>query len=156
MTSWTVAHQAPPSMGFPRQYWSGLPFPLPGDLPHPGIEPTSPALAGGFFITEPSPILNPPLPNPAHLSPPSCPWLPTLPPLASRCLTVSPHSHSSPKTRESTTGQPENSHGVLFTSAAPQSSGPNTLQCLETAATPSGQPGRRGQPAAAGAAAKSL
>ena len=39
-TSWTVAHQAPPSMGFSRQeYWSGLPFPSPGDLPDPGIEP---------------------------------------------------------------------------------------------------------------------
>ena len=41
-------------MGFPRQeYWSGLPFPLLRDLPDPGIEPVSPALAGGFFITEP-------------------------------------------------------------------------------------------------------
>ena len=40
-------------MGFPKQeYLSGLPFPSPGDLPHPGIEPMSPALAGGFFITE--------------------------------------------------------------------------------------------------------
>ena len=40
-------------MGFPRQeYWSGLPFPLPGDLPDPGIEPMSPELAGGFFTTE--------------------------------------------------------------------------------------------------------
>ena len=44
-TPWTVAHQAPLSMGFPRQeYWSGLPFPSPGDLPDPGIEPRSPAL----------------------------------------------------------------------------------------------------------------
>ena len=44
-TPWTVAHQAPPSMGFPRQeYWSGLPFPSPGDLPNPGMEPWSPAL----------------------------------------------------------------------------------------------------------------
>ena len=42
---WTVAYQAPPSMGFSRQeYWSGLPFPSPEDLPHPGIEPGSPAL----------------------------------------------------------------------------------------------------------------
>ena len=42
---WTVACQAPPSMGFSRQeYWSGLPFPSPGDLPDPGIEPVSPAL----------------------------------------------------------------------------------------------------------------
>ena len=41
-------------MGFPRQeYWSGLPLPPPGDLRNPGIEPTSPALAGGFFTTEP-------------------------------------------------------------------------------------------------------
>ena len=43
-TPWTVAHQAPLSMGFPRQeYWSGLPFPSPGDLPDPGIEPECPA-----------------------------------------------------------------------------------------------------------------
>ena len=43
-TLWTVAHQAPLSMGFPRQeYWSGLPFPSPGDLPDPGIKSTSPA-----------------------------------------------------------------------------------------------------------------
>ena len=42
---WTVAHQAPPSMGFSRrEYWSGLPFPSPGDLPNPGIEPWSPVL----------------------------------------------------------------------------------------------------------------
>ena len=46
--------QAPLSMGFPRQeYWSGLPFPPPGDLPDPGIEPVSPALAGRFFTPEP-------------------------------------------------------------------------------------------------------
>ena len=50
MTPWTVAHKAPLSMGFPRQeYWSRLPFPTTGDLPDPGIEPASPALAGGFF-----------------------------------------------------------------------------------------------------------
>ena len=54
MTPWIVACQAPLSMGFSRQeYWSGLPFPSPGDLPHPGIQPTSPALAGKFFTTEP-------------------------------------------------------------------------------------------------------
>ena len=47
-----IACQAPLSMRFSRQeYWSGLPFPSPGDLPHPGLEPTSPALAGGFFTT---------------------------------------------------------------------------------------------------------
>ena len=51
VTPWTVACQAPLSMGFSRQeYWSELPFPSPGDLPNPGIEPvTFPALAGGFF-----------------------------------------------------------------------------------------------------------
>ena len=58
VTPWTVAHQALLSMGFSRQeYWSGLPFSSPGDLADPGIEPVSlsfPALAGGFFITEPS------------------------------------------------------------------------------------------------------
>ena len=44
-TPWTVAHQAPPSMGFSRrEYLSGLPFPSPGDLPHPGIELGSPTL----------------------------------------------------------------------------------------------------------------
>ena len=44
VTPWTVAHQAPPSMGFSRQeYWSGFPFPSPGDLPDLGIEPWSPA-----------------------------------------------------------------------------------------------------------------
>jgi len=42
-------------MGFPRQeYWSGLPFPSPGDLPGPGIKLACPALAGGFFIAEPA------------------------------------------------------------------------------------------------------
>ena len=46
---WTVARQAPLSMGFSRQeYWSGLPFPSPGDLPEPGIEPTTPALQTDF------------------------------------------------------------------------------------------------------------
>ena len=54
MTPWTIAHQASLSMGFPRQeYWSGLPFPFPGDLTHPGINPKTLALAGEFFITEP-------------------------------------------------------------------------------------------------------
>ena len=55
-TPWIVACQAPLSMEFSRQeYWSGLPFPPPGDLPNPGIKPvspTSPVLAGGFFATE--------------------------------------------------------------------------------------------------------
>ena len=51
---WTVAHQALLSMGFSRQeFWSQLPSPSPGDLPDPGIKLTSPALAGGFFTTDP-------------------------------------------------------------------------------------------------------
>ena len=57
VTPRTVAHQAPLSMGFSRrEYWSGLPFPPPGDLPNPGIEPVSlvsPALAGRFLTTAP-------------------------------------------------------------------------------------------------------
>ena len=45
VTLWTVAHQGPLTMGFPRkEYWSGFPFPSPGDLINPGIEPTSPTL----------------------------------------------------------------------------------------------------------------
>ena len=51
---WTVAHQAPLSMGFPRQeYWSGLPFPSPGNLPDPGIELRSPALQADSLLSEP-------------------------------------------------------------------------------------------------------
>ena len=57
LTLWeplTVACQASLSMGLPRQgYWSGLPFPPPGDLPDPGIEPVSPALSGRLFTDEP-------------------------------------------------------------------------------------------------------
>ena len=57
MTPWTVAHQAPLSMGSSRQeYWSGLPCPPPGYLPNPGIEPSSlasSALVGEFFTTAP-------------------------------------------------------------------------------------------------------
>ena len=60
VTLWTIACQAPLSMGFSRQeYWSGLPCPPPGDLSNPGIEPaslTSPALGGDFFTWE-APIL---------------------------------------------------------------------------------------------------
>ena len=53
-TPWTVAYQAPPSMGFSRQeYWSGLLFPSPGDLPDPGIEPTSPTLQADTLPSEP-------------------------------------------------------------------------------------------------------
>ena len=58
VTLCTVAHHPPLSMGFPRQeYWSGLPFPLPRDLPNPEIKPaspTAPALAGRFLTTEPT------------------------------------------------------------------------------------------------------
>ena len=50
---WTVAHQTPLSMGFSRQeYWRGLPFPSPGDLPHPGTEPGSPPLQADSLPTE--------------------------------------------------------------------------------------------------------
>ena len=53
-TLWTTPHQHSQSMGFPRHsYWSGLSFPSPGDLPDLRIQPTSPALAGRFFTTEP-------------------------------------------------------------------------------------------------------
>ena len=63
VTPWTIAHQTPLSMVFSRQeYWSRLPFPPPGDLPDPGINPASPALAGGFFTTVP--------PNPKDTSGP--------------------------------------------------------------------------------------
>ena len=52
-TPWTVAHQAPLSIAFSRQeYWRGLPFPSPGDLPDPGIEPRSPALQADSLPTE--------------------------------------------------------------------------------------------------------
>ena len=52
-TPWTVAHQTPPSMGFSRQeYWSGLPFLSPGDLPDPGIEPSSPTLQADALTSE--------------------------------------------------------------------------------------------------------
>ena len=53
-TPWIAAYQAPLSMGFSRQeYWSGLPFPSPGDLPDPGIEPRSPALEADALTSEP-------------------------------------------------------------------------------------------------------
>ena len=58
-TLWTVAYQAPPSMEFSRQeYWNGLPFPSPGDLPNPGIEPRSPALQADALPFEPPGKLN--------------------------------------------------------------------------------------------------
>ena len=53
-TTWTVAHQALPFIEFSRQeYWSGLPFPSPGDLPKPGMEPRSPALRADASPSEP-------------------------------------------------------------------------------------------------------
>ena len=61
-TPWTVAYQAPPSMGFSRQEcWSGLPFPSPGNLPDPGIEPGSPILQADALPSEP-----PGKPPPCH------------------------------------------------------------------------------------------
>ena len=54
VTLWTVALQAPLSVGFSKQkYWNGLPFPSPGDLPNPGIEPGSPALPADTLSSEP-------------------------------------------------------------------------------------------------------
>ena len=54
VTPWTVAHQSPLSMGFSRQeYWSELPFPSPGALPDPGVEPRSPALQADSLLVEP-------------------------------------------------------------------------------------------------------
>ena len=54
-TPWTVSHQAPQSMGFSRQeYWSGLPFPSPGDLPDAGIKPRSPELQADALTSEPA------------------------------------------------------------------------------------------------------
>ena len=54
-TPWTGAYQAPLSMGFPRQeYWNGLPFPSPGHLPNPGIEPRSPTLQAGALTFAPA------------------------------------------------------------------------------------------------------
>ena len=75
----TVARQAPLSMGISRQeYWQGLPFPSPGNLPNPGIKPTSPespALAGRFFTAEPPRKPHSKLtPNP-HSTPTSLPSL---------------------------------------------------------------------------------
>ena len=69
-TPWTVAHKAPPSMGFSKQeYWSVLPFPSPGDLPDPGIEPRSPTMQVDTLTSEPSG--KPPSPYPHKAAPPS-------------------------------------------------------------------------------------
>ena len=64
VTPWTVAYQAPLSVGFSRQeYWSGLPFPSPGNLPNPGIEPGSPAFQADALTSEPP---GKPLPTVKH------------------------------------------------------------------------------------------
>ena len=56
-TRWTVAYQASPSMGSSRQkYWSGLPFPSPGDLPDPGVKPGSPTLEADALTSEPQEV----------------------------------------------------------------------------------------------------
>ena len=58
LTPWTIAYKAPLTMGFSRQeYWSGLPFPSPGDLPDPGIEPGSPALQADTLPSEPPSLI---------------------------------------------------------------------------------------------------
>ena len=60
VTPWTVAHQASPSMEFSRhEYWGGLPFPSPGDLPDPGIELRSPALQADALPSEPPNNIHP-------------------------------------------------------------------------------------------------
>ena len=74
-TPWTVVYQAPPSMGFSREeYWSGLPFPSPVDLPDPGIEPESPVLQADALTSEPPGKPHTHLePNPKHLLRWACP-----------------------------------------------------------------------------------
>ena len=77
-TPWTVAHQATPSIGFSRQeYWSGLPFPSPGDLPDPGIEPRSPALEADALTFPPGkPFVKNKQTNKQQQTPPPPPnWL---------------------------------------------------------------------------------
>ena len=89
-TPWTAAHQAPLSMGFSRQeYQSGEPGPTPGDLPHPEIEPRSPALQADSLLSEPSGTPSPrtvrdPYPTP-HLYPSLSIWL-ALPQIPSQVL----------------------------------------------------------------------
>ena len=90
VTPWTLAHQASLSMGFSKQeYWRGLPFPPPGDLPNPAIKSeslVSPALAGGFFTTKP--LGKPPkLPHPS-LFPALTLSQPTLTQLCQSCIYI--------------------------------------------------------------------
>ena len=82
-TSWTIAYQAPLSRGLSRQYWSGLPFPSPGDLPDPGITPGSPTLQANALPSEPPGKLFPhdtahSLKKETGIQPPLLPHLPVL------------------------------------------------------------------------------
>ena len=87
--SWTVACQAPQSMGFSRQeYWSGLPFPSPGDLPNSGIESGSPALQADSLLSEP-PGKPPKLPQPTPKVASSHDWRATFPEAAGQELSSS-------------------------------------------------------------------
>ena len=93
VTLWTVAYQASLFIGFSRQeYWSGLPFPSPGSLPNPGIEPRSPSLQGDSLLSEPpgssSTFLLPP--NPSGLTFSSKPW--SVPWVWASCPGKWPHS----------------------------------------------------------------
>ena len=84
-----AARQSPLPMGvFRQEYWSGLPFPSPGDLPNPGIKPKSPTLGGGFFPTEPPG--KPPCMAVSHFTHPSTfpMWTPGLPPAPSNHKTT--------------------------------------------------------------------
>ena len=87
VTPWTVACQVPLSMGFSRQvHWSGLPFPLPGDLPNPGLKPTSPAFCS---VQSSRSIMSNSL-RPHGLQHARLPCLSPTPPLAGRFLTIAP------------------------------------------------------------------
>ena len=93
-TPQTVAHQAPLSMGFSRhKYWSGLPFPSPGDLSDPGIEPRSPALEEDTLTSEPPGKIVESVGD-VIMNSTISPTTEMLPPLADRKLTQSNWSHS--------------------------------------------------------------
>ena len=119
-TPWTVAYQAPPSMGFSRQeYWGGLPFPSPGDLPNPGIEPGSPALQTDTLLSEP-----PGKPNQfssvQSLSRVWCLWSHESQHARPPCLSPTPGVH--PDSRPSSQWcHPDSSSSVVPFSSCPQS-----------------------------------
>ena len=108
VTPWNIARQTPLSMRFSRQeYWKGLPFPPPGDLPDPGVKPKSPvppALAGGFFTTKSpgnpcSDSQSPGKSIPAFLCPLFSPWLMLLQRIWPCCCawnTLDPYTGCSP------------------------------------------------------------